>query len=80
MFSDLKVKQTDRLNHLGLLKLQKMMKEGVVFYWNDSLRLSYGTMQIGSSILSKHKLAVLVPSCRKEKNHKLTGINLLAVP
>src|SRR5271168_5580483 len=37
-------------------------------------------MQIGSSILSEHKLASLVPSRTKQKNHNSTGINLLAVP
>jgi len=37
-------------------------------------------MQIGSSILSEHKLASLVPSRSKRKNHNSTGINLLAVP
>src|SRR5271168_1258134 len=36
-------------------------------------------MQIGSSILSEHKLASLVPSRSKRKNHNSTGINLLAV-
>ena len=37
-------------------------------------------MQIGSSILSEHKLAGLIPSRSKRKNHNSTGINLLAVP
>jgi hypothetical protein len=37
-------------------------------------------VEIGSSIIAEHKQAGLVPSRTKRKNHKSTGINLLAVP
>jgi hypothetical protein len=37
-------------------------------------------VEIGSSIIAEHKQAGLVPSRTKCKNHKSTGINLLAVP
>jgi hypothetical protein len=37
-------------------------------------------VEIGSSIITEHKQAGLVPSHTKCKNHKSTGINLLAVP
>jgi uncharacterized protein YpiB (UPF0302 family) len=37
-------------------------------------------VEIGSSILTEHKQAGLVRSRTKRKNHKSTGIDLLAVP
>jgi hypothetical protein len=40
----------------------------------------HSPLRIGSSIIAEHKQAGLVPSRTKRKNHKSTGINLLAVP
>ena len=78
MFSDLKVKQTQCCNHLGLDKLAKMTKVRILWLellsWN-----SPSFRQIGSDIKAEHQSLGLAKSRGKLKVHTSTN-TLLAVP
>jgi chromosome condensin MukBEF MukE localization factor len=79
VFSDLKVKQTQRCNRLGLNKLAKMTKVSVNSIDCTAVTPSPSFCQIGSDIKAEHQSLGLAKSRGKLKVHTSTN-TLLAVP
>ena len=78
MFSDLKVKQTQCHNRLGLEKLSKMTKV-CLFYCLDSSQAHHSIYQVGSDIKAEQQSIGLTKDRGKRKVHKSVE-TLLAVP